>query len=124
MSARVRYPAHHSRRMQPLDQAPTGVSVPDHVQGLWGSRDYLAVLYCDPNGFERLTVNSTLMDRSTGRWDDGLTWDELMAVKGQCGFADRWAVEVFPPDAETIDVANMRHLWLLPDRPTYAWEMS
>lgn len=121
MSARRRYPAHHSRTMQRLATTPTGVSIPECVAGLWGSRDHLAVLYRDPNGHERLTINTTLMDRSTGRWDDGITWDELMAIKSQCGFADRWAVEVFPPDGEVVDVANMRHLWLLPDRPPYAW---
>lgn len=120
MSARVRYPAHHSRTMQRLTTSPTGVPIPEGVQ-VWGSRDHLAVLYHDPNGHDRLTINSTLMDRSTGRWDDGITWDELMAIKAQCGFADRWAVEVYPPDAEVVDVANLRHLWLLPAPPPYAW---
>lgn len=121
MSARKRFPAHHSRRMQPLDQAPTGVSIPDDVRGMWGSRDHLAVLYADPNGHERLSVNSTVVDRRTGHFgDDGLTWDDLMRIKTECGLRDRWAVEVFPPDAEVVNVANMRHLWLI-DQPPYAW---
>lgn len=37
------------------------------------------------------------------------------------GLADSWAVEVFPADADVVNVANMRHLWILPDAPAFAW---
>ena len=30
-------------------------------------------------------------------------------------------LEIYPPDDQVIDVANMRHLWLLDEAPAYAW---
>ena len=53
--------------------------------------------------------------------DDAITWDELQRLKAEAGFADRWAVEVFPPDAQVVNIANIRHLFLLPGPPDYAW---
>ena len=106
----------HSRNMQPQ-------TLPEHptARACWQSRDFLAVLYRDPNGHDRLSVNRVAIDRYTGRWRDGITWDELQHVKDQCGFADRWAVEVYPPTGEVVDVAAIRHLWLLDAPPPYAW---
>ena len=118
MSRVNRHPAHHSRTMAPLELP---ADAPDDVLRVWGSRDYLATLWLDPNGYQRLSINSTTYDTRTGRWADGLTWDELMAVKNQCGFAAQWCVEVYPPKSESVDVASIRHLWLLDDAPGYAW---
>lgn len=118
MSARKRFPAHHSRSMTPLEvpeDAPEGVLL------MWGSRDHLATLWLDQNGHQRLSINSTTLDTRTGRWDDGLTWDELMKVKNECGYSGQWCVEVYPPRAETVDVASMRHLWVLDTAPSYGW---
>ncbi len=72
------------------------------------------MLYPRANGVQRLSIR-----RADGR--EGVTWDELMAVKAEIGLAERWAVEVYPPDADVVNVANMRHLWLLDGRPIYAW---
>lgn len=116
MSTRTRYPAHHSRTMTEL---PLPGDAPGEVIRMWGSRDHLAVLY-DDNGFQRLTINSTMFNQNTGRWDDGITWDQLQRIKNQCGYTDRWMVEIYPPEHETIDAANMRHLWLIAP-PDYGW---
>ena len=32
------------------------------------------------------------------------------------------AVEVFPADDQVVNVANMRHLWVLPEPLPFAWE--
>lgn len=45
---------------------------------------------------------------------DGITWDDLQWLKAAVGFGDREAVEVFPRDCDVVNVANMRHLWVLP----------
>jgi hypothetical protein len=58
--------------------------------------------------------------QNDGNWKDGILWDELMEVKTAVGFGERWAVEVFPPDAHLVNVANMRHLWIT-HRPPFAW---
>jgi hypothetical protein len=87
---------------------------------VWRSREFLAQLFRDPTG-ERLSVNRTVFDHGSGRWIDGMTWDDLQRVKRECGFGLRWAVEVYPPDDDIVNAANMRHLWLLPVAPEYGW---
>ncbi|HAF72530.1 MAG TPA: hypothetical protein DCL06_06245 [Corynebacterium variabile] len=114
-------PHHRAMKPVPAENMPGGLG----AKKAWISRDFLAVLYEDQDtGADRLTVNSTTVDRDTGRWRDGITWDELMEVKRQCGLDKEWAVEVYPPDTETVNVAAMRHLWLLPHPPTYAWRKA
>ena len=84
------------------------------------SSQYLVQVFPEKDGAVRLTVSRTMMNES-GDWLDGFTWDDLMRVKGQCGYGDLWAVEIFPPADQVVNVANMRHLWLLKDAPPYAW---
>lgn len=57
-----------------------------------------------------------------GRWLDGITWDELMAVKRGVGFGDAPAVEAYPEDSRTVNVANIRWLWILYVRPQFFWK--
>lgn len=94
---------------------------------VWRDGDFLAMAYAVPDhpSHLRLTVvrsAGVAMD-GCGRivYRDGITWDDLMSVKRDCGYGDRWAVEVFPADAEIVNVANMRHLWILPQAPAFAW---
>ncbi len=120
--AAVRYLAaenrRYGRRFTPL--------ACEHVTGApvnaWRNNEFLAQLF-DENGHLRLSVCRTKLTPNRQRWAEGITWDELQAVKSAVGFADRWAVEVFPPDVEVVDVANMRHLWLLDDPPAYGWRV-
>lgn len=100
-------------------------SPPDLVAA-WRDLDYMAQLYEASNGAQRLSVNRVSREgvHAVARWRDGITWDELMAVKSGCGFGGHWAVEIFPPDQQVVDVANMRHLWLLPEAPAFAWKVT
>jgi hypothetical protein len=90
---------------------------------VWRSKDYLAVLYEQrADGMRRLTVNSTRRmpnrKRKSGTdWRDGITWDELQRVKNECLGEDVWCVEVYPAQDKLVDVANMRHLWVLDGPP-------
>lgn len=70
--------------------------------------------------WHRLTVCRDTMG-DNGRWLDGITWDELQAVKAAVGCGGLWAVEVYPAEGHVVDVANMRHLWLFVARPPFAW---
>lgn len=63
-------------------------------------------------GITRLSVNRVTRNDSGG-WHDGITWEELQAIKRQCGFGDSVAVEIYPDDKHVVNVANMRHLWVL-----------
>lgn len=90
---------------------------------VWRSRDFLVQAFQEAGGVMRLSINRTTLN-GAGRWVDGITWDEMQRLKAECGFADRWAVEVFPAASELVDVANVRHLWLLPEAPAFAWRKS
>lgn len=106
----------HNRAMAPMDYPR-----PDNVLGVWQSRDYLAALWQEDNGHQRLSVNRTQTDSRTGTWRDGITWDDLMKVKSECGLGDSWAVEIYPPRNEVVNAAAMRHLWILDAPPPFAW---
>lgn len=42
------------------------------------------------------------------------SWPDLQRIKNEIAGPDRLAVEVFPPQSEVVDLANMLHLWVLP----------
>jgi len=85
------------------------------------SRDFFAAFYDDPNGYLRMSVQR-VVQFGDGNWKDGITWDEMQRVKAQCGFAESWMVEVYPPESEVVNVANIRHLFLLAEAPPYSWQ--
>jgi hypothetical protein len=62
----------------------------------------------------RISVNRTKM-LSDGKWEAGISWDDLMRIKHDIGMGDMYAVEVYPRDVDTVNVSNMRHLWVLPE---------
>ena len=93
---------------------------PEGLKEVWRSQDFLAQIYEAPNAVERISVIRTTIG-VFGNWNDRITWDELMKVKHECGWGNEWVVEVYPADTEIVNVANMRHLFVLPAPPEYAW---
>jgi hypothetical protein len=84
------------------------------------SRDFLVQEFAEKSPADvRLSICRTTV--SGDRWQDGITWDDLQRLKRECGYGDRDAVEIFPADADVVNVANMRHLWVMTDAITYAW---
>ena len=83
------------------------------------SCEFLVQIF-DHEGAVRLSVCRTSL-RDDGRWDDGISWDELQRLKREAGYGDAFAVEIFPEDRSQVNVANMRHLWILPERLPFAW---
>ena len=100
----------------PEDHASDGVS----RIAVWRSRDFL-VQIADEHGHIRLSVSRTSICREKGDWHDGITWDELMQIKSDVGMGGDWAIEIFPPDNDVVNVANIRHLWITKERPPQAW---
>jgi len=84
------------------------------------SRDYLVQVFDEGGGVQRISVNRTTA-RPDGRWDDGLTWDEMQDIKRQIGMGDQYAIEVYPRDRDVVNVSNMRHLWVLPEPLQIGW---
>lgn len=88
---------------------------------VWLSRDYLVQEFKEDNAFLiRLSVNRTTMN-ADGRWEDNLTWDELQKIKHDVGYGDHYAIEVYPKDIDVVNVANMRHIWVLPAPLYVGW---
>lgn len=87
---------------------------------VWRSGGFLVQEFAAPEpAIVRLSVNRTTV--TGGDWSENITWEELQSIKGQCGYANMTAVEVYPSDTTVVNVANMRHMWVLRERPPYAW---
>lgn len=101
-------------------QSPDGVP-PSRVLR---SKEFLVQEYpALPPVIARLSICRTSLTRS-GAWSDRVTWDELQRLKGEAGYG-RWdAVEVYPADQDIVNVANMRHLWVLGDEISFAWRVG
>lgn len=100
-------------------------SAPPALVKLFRSNEFLVQQYRDGD-YIRLTVNratTSAEDYETNGqdWQGDIDWEEMQKLKAQCGFKNQWAVEVFPPDREIVNVASMRHLWVLPAEPEYGW---
>lgn len=91
---------------------------------LWRSRHYLVQVFEAPamDGVEakRLSVNRTTLG-TAGRWQDGISWEDLMGCKRATGHGDWYGVEVYPRDRDIVNVANMRHLWLFAEPLAIGW---
>lgn len=99
----------------PRDQWPTSVSPPAAV---WRSREFVAMLYVHES-MRRLSVLRVTTQKDD--WADEITWDQLQRVKRECGFGEVDAVEVYPRDSDVVNVANIRHLWLMDEPVAFAW---
>src|SRR5882757_1329974 len=86
---------------------------PPKLKEVWRSRGFLLQVHQENDGIERLTICRT--EVRGGDWTENIEWEELQRLKRECGRGDKDAVEVFPAEAYVVNVANMRHLWVMPD---------
>lgn len=87
---------------------------------VWRSRDYLVQEFDAPApALVRLSVNRTTVDGDC--WADGIAWEELQDIKTQCGYQDHDAVEIYPAVHDEVNIANMRHVWIMRERLPFAW---
>lgn len=88
----------------------------------WRSRDFLVVQHAEdrPGVLCRLSINRTMVDNE-GEWLEGITWNTLQRLKREAGFGEHDAVEVYPADADLVDVSNMRHLWIMAEPLAFKW---
>lgn len=86
---------------------------------VWRSRDFFVQFFAESDAV-RMTVNRTHAPNGVV-FADGITWDDLQRLKSETGRGDAWAIEIYPPDDEVVNDANMRHFWLLDEAPVFAW---
>ena len=88
-------------------------SHPQDLDSIWRSKKYTVMVWNVPAG-KKMTISRNEWDSHTGRYKDSILWDEIMEIKRQIGFGEQNAIEFYPPDSEVINIANVRHIWLLP----------
>lgn len=88
----------------------------------WRSREFLVVEYKEPCGAIRISVNRTSLSQDGTTWAEVISWDDLMQIKREIGYADKCAVEVLPPDSLIVNVANMRHFFIMDEIPQFVWK--
>ncbi len=95
------------------------------VLRVFRSRTFLVQEFAaDAPAIVRLSINRAAIT-SDGGWQQDITWEELQRLKREAGYGDSEAVEVFPPDRDVVNVANMRHLWILPAGTlAFAWRSA
>lgn len=108
-----------------VEVPPEAWSVPSpaRLSQVFRSNRFMVQVYAERDGLVRLTVHRTLL-WPDGRWLEGITWDQLQEIKTALGYGDRDAVEVYPSDRDLVNVANMRHLWVLPDPIAWKWRSN
>jgi hypothetical protein len=91
---------------------------------VWRSRSFLVQEYED-SGYIRISVIDSRKLKSfsnnSPKFGNSITWEEIQQIKHDIGYGDRCAVEVFPPDNLVVNVANMRHIWILDYVPNFCW---
>ena len=75
--------------------------------GVWQGVDFYAAAFQEPLAIRLDIVRHDLRD--------GVTWDDLRAIKIACGFGDFDAVEFFPAERDVINTGNVRHLYIFTD---------
>lgn len=93
---------------------------PPKLVKAWRSKDFLVQAFTENEGVLRLSVNRTTLS-TDGRWLENITWGELVELKRQAGFGDWYAVEIYPKDKDMVNVANMRHLWVMLEPLNIGW---
>ena len=49
------------------------------------------------------------------------SWWEMQRIKNELAGPETTAVEVYPPQADVMDAADMFHIWVLPERPAFVF---
>lgn len=99
---------------------PADAGYQDNRKEVWVSNKYLVQVFIEDNDIIRVSINRTTKN-SEGEWEDNLTWDEIQQIKTDIGAADLYAIEVYPRGRDVVNIANMRHIWLLPEPLNIGW---
>jgi len=118
--AKRRYLHNENRRYKsgvfieiPQSEWPTSLQAIPLLK-VFRSRELLVQVFAGE--ITRLSISTTELNFD-GHWKDSITWDQLQDAKNKCGYADCDAVEAYPKALDVVNVANIRHLWIVP--PSY-----
>lgn len=112
----------HSDRLEMVARCEWPYEQPG-MFGLFRSKKYLVQVFHEKSDIIRLSVCRTDINNQ-GQWLDNISWEDLQEIKNQCGFGQNEAVEIYPPEKDVVNVANMRHLWVLPASLGFSWKKN
>lgn len=93
----------------------------EKLVGLFRCATHLVQVYEAPApALVRLSIQRTMID-DQGEWVQGITWDDLQRLKSQAGYGAFDAIEVYPVDRDVVNVANIRHLWVMQSELPFKW---
>jgi len=95
--------------------------LPNNLIKAYVSKKYLVQLYQEKNKPLRISISRNTIDVAM-KWHDGITWDEIQSIKNEIGFEDHDCVEVYPAQKNIVDVANMRHIWVMDELLLFSWK--
>jgi len=105
------YPLYGFKKVSFPDSMRNDICNGSHIICAFRSRNYLASIFND-NGYTRISVNMTDINEN-GEWLEGISWDILQHIKTLLGYGEFEAVEVYPKDSDVVNIANIRHLFIL-----------
>lgn len=124
-----KYIADNSKQFQPwsfVEIQKTEVYDNSHTNSkiikILRDKNFLVQIF-DQDGTIRITVNRVHIN-DNGDWLQGISWDELMTIKRLVGYGDFDAVEIYPKDKDIVNVANMRHLFILNNSLGFIWRKN
>lgn len=113
-------------KLTPIErwQWPAQLYQQQRLQQVWHSKQFLVQMFAERpfGGIEckRLSVCRVTLGPD-GHWDAKITWDDLYAIKSELGFSDWYGVEIYPRRKDLVNLANMRHVWLLSEPLDLGW---
>lgn len=110
--------SNYTKELIKLDTIPESNPRPFAV---YRSREFLVQCFKEKNVI-RLSINRTVIDKGGTQWADGIKWDDIQDIKNHLGYADKCAVELYPPESCVVNVANMRHIFILEKEPEFMWK--
>lgn len=120
-SESLKFPA--QLQVIPQSEWPTRFPSEDAPVRVWRSREFFVMQFAAPSPAAcRLSALRTAV--AGDRWQDGISWDDLQRIKRECGFGELDAVEIYPRDRDVVNVANIRHLWVMEAPLAFKWRNS
>lgn len=116
----ARWPEH--LRLWPREEWPDGpMRASKSLLSVYRSRTYLVQVFNEAAPvLVRLSVNRTAITPKGG-WQQDIPWEDLQRLKREAGYGEFDAVEVYPSDRDVVNVANMRHLWIMAQPLAFKW---
>ena len=120
--------AHLGHAMQEIPRSAWPPTSPDFDErfmpmAVWRSRDFFVQVVMESNSAIRICVNHNFLNEK-GEARDGISWDDLFRIKNEIGYAGCDCIEIYPAVEDLVNVANMRHLFVLPEKHPWNWRNS